>query len=228
MSAVYDNLTANLEVELEATSVAIQKWSEKKMEQSYVSQSNFQQQREECECTLLALKQNEQDLDLLKPSQEAMKLSQKQEIDQYLQLTESLKRQKRALEQQLLKYELEEERENVRCDNARVEHDAARDKMEKCINDLTQGIRLYMSLGLEFQKAEGECMKFIFTQIDPKEPSKQFYFLMLVDASDKFQLVDCKPQVDKALCSRHLGELNDDNNVGKFVVNMRMSFCKLN
>lgn len=225
--SVYATLTANLEAELDATTIAIQKWSEKKKEQSYISLSNFQQQKEECECTILALKQNERELDQLKPSQEAMKVSQKQEIEQYLQLTESLKKQKRALEQQLLKYELEEERENVRCDNARVEHDAARDKMEKCINDLTQGIRLYMSLGLEFQKAEGECMKFIFTQIDSKEPSKQFYFLMLVDASDRFQLVDCVPRVAQVVTAKHLGELNDDNNVGKFVVNMRKAFCEL-
>lgn len=99
--------------------------------------------------------------------------------------------------------------------------------MEKALNDLTHGIKLYMALGLEFQKADGDNMKFIFTNIDPKDATKQFYFLMFVDGNDQFQLVETFPNLDATYCMKHLQILNTDNNVGKFVANIRSAFCKL-
>ena len=96
--------------------------------------------------------------------------------------------------------------------------------MERTLNDLTHGIRLYSSLGLEFQKADGDCMKFVFTQISLEDTSKQYYFTMFVDENDVYQLVDSRPILPRALCSMHLKRLNEDNNIGRFVVSMRKAF----
>ena len=127
----------------------------------------------------------------------------------------------------------------------REEHEKARTKAERSLDDLTHGVKMYMALGLEFQKCDGECMKFIFTNIDPKDPSRKFYFLMYVDGDDKYQLGKGKkdenidgndldiaptsPLLDKSVTDKALHTLNKSNDIGKFVVSMRKAFqglCK--
>ncbi len=70
-------------------------------------------------------------------------------------------------------------------------------------------------------------MKFIFTQIDPRDPTRQFFFLMYVDSNDRFQLVESNPVLDNAYTMKHLEVLNMDNNVGKFVAKMRKAYVTL-
>ena len=102
--------------------------------------------------------------------------------------------------------------------------------MEQALNDLTQGIKLYSSLGLDFNKEQVDgkmCMKFKFTQIDPKDPNKQFFFLLYVDDDDIYRLVQTTPQLNSDFTDRHVQIINTDNDIRKFVVNMRIAFCSL-
>lgn len=221
------SLTHNLAMELEKTNQAFTRWSENQKDWLEANDANFAQSMEECECTIAALRENEAQLEAARSINDQIKLTQKTEIENCIAQIERLKQQKKSLDTQLRKYEDEEEREVSRLETARTEHDTHREKMEQTLNDLTHGIRQYMALGLEFQKAEGDCMKFIFTQIDPSDPNKQFYFLMFVDANDRFQLVETSPPLDPAYCLKHLQALNGDSNVGRFVVSMRRGFMKL-
>lgn len=38
--------------------------------------------------------------------------------------------------------------------------------------------------------------RFIFSQLDPEVPTKQFSFVLQVDKNDKYEICDCKPSVD--------------------------------
>ena len=154
------------------------------------SSSVFNQNMEECEHTILAVQENNQQLEEVRQLNIDIKAEQKAEFAAYVKQTAELKEKKDVLNKELQKYEGEEAQEQQRLEKTRLEHDTLRDKMERTLNDLTHGIRLYSSLGLEFQKADGECMKFVFTQICQQEPSKAFYFTMFVDENDTYQLVD--------------------------------------
>jgi len=114
---------------------------------------------------------------------------------------------------------------------AKNQYDEESKKLEKRMTDLTHGLQLYSLLGLEFEKADGECMKFIFSQIDPVEPSKQFYFLILVDDRNMYRLCgDTNPKLPlhcQSLCQQYLEDLNGGNNIGLFVCQMRQLFCEM-
>jgi len=221
------SLTHNLAMELEKTNQSFTRWSENQKDWLEANDANFARSLEECEFTISALRENELQLESARSINDQIKGSQKAEIENCISQIERLKQQKKSLDVQLRKYEEEEEREGKRLETARSEHNTHREKMEQTLNDLTHGIRQYMALGLEFQKAEGDCMKFIFTQVDPANPNKQFYFLMFVDTNDRFQLVETCPPLDPAYCLKHLQALNGDSNVGRFVVSMRRGFLKL-
>jgi hypothetical protein len=47
---------------------------------------------------------------------------------------------------------------------------------------------------------------------------------MLVDEEDKYKLVECQPALPMARVTRYVECLNSDNDIGKFVVNMRRAF----
>lgn len=217
-------LTSNLRLELEKTNVAFVRWAEKQQDWLGSTETHFANQMEECDCTIQALHENDRQLEEVRQQNVEIKEQQRAEIEHYLMQTERLRQQKKTLEQQLRKSEEDEAKEMSRVEAARVEHDDVRDKMERSLNDLTHGVRMYAALGLEFHKAEGECMKFVFTQLDPTNPSKQFYFLMFVDADDRYQLVETNPVVPAHICQQHIKTLNMDNNIGRFVVNMRKAF----
>ena len=176
---------------------------------------------EESECTIISLKENERQLEDARDLNDSIKSRQHTEYEHYVSQVERYRQQKKAFEQLLNKLEEEEVRESGRLETVRAENDALRKKMEQTLNDLTHGVKLYQSLWLEFQKAEGDCMKFIFTQVDPNDPLRAFYFLMYVDTNDMYQLVESHPPVEPAYLKRAVDALNADNDIGKFVVNMR-------
>jgi hypothetical protein len=217
-------LTTNLRMELERTNAAFNRWAERTEDELNASSSLFTQNMEECEHTILALQENNKQLEEVRFVNMEIKAQQKAEFESCVQQTANLKDKRDLLNNELRKYEAEEAIEAARLEKVRQMHDTLRDKMERTLNDLTHGVRLYSSLGLEFQKAEGECMKFIFTQISVDNPSKPFWFTMFVDDNELYQLVETRPVLAKAVCTMHVKRLNEDNNIRRFVVSMRKAF----
>ena len=217
-------LTSNLRLELEKTNQAFNRWADNQVDGLDLNGAKFNQKMEECECTIVALKENERQLEDARDLNDSTKNRQNTEYEHYAAQVDRFKQQKKVFEQQLRKLDEEEMRENGRLDISRAENEVLRKKMEQTLNDLTHGIKFYAGLGLEFQKAEGDCMKFIFTQVDPKDPLRSFYFLMYVDSNDMYQLVESFPVVDPLYLKKTVDCLNFDNDIGKFVVNMRRYF----
>ncbi len=108
-----------------------------------------------------------------------------------------------------------------------LEHDLKRANLERAYNDLTQGIRNFSYLGLDLQKAPGNRMKFVFTQIDQKNPSREFFFQFFVDDADKYQMDECIPLIPAPTLQAILTTLNEDNDITRFTVCMRREFVKM-
>lgn len=221
-----ESLTTNLRLELEKTNMVFNRWAENQKEWIDAKDTNFERQLEESDCTIRALKEHDQVLEDSRIINENIKQQQKREKDQVLNQNEQLQAQTRLLQQELRNAEENEEREMVRLETIRAEHEALRAKMEQSLNDLTHGVKHYKALGLEFQKADNDCMKFVFTQIDPNDPSRPFYFLMFVDASNQYQLVETSPALDPAATEAFLRTLNSNNDIGMFVYHIRTLFCR--
>lgn len=227
MRAMAEVLTSGLRLELEKTNAAFTRWADKQADWASASEAHFTQMMEECECTIKALHENDAQLEEVRAQNAETKEEQRAEVEHYLLHTDKLKQQKKLLEQQLRKTEEDEARELTRVEAARAEHDEIRTKMERHLNDLTHGVRMYTALGLEFLKAENDCMKFVFTQLDPKDSARQFSFLIFVDSDDRYQLVETAPAIPAHITQQHIKTLNSDNNIGRFVVSMRKSFSSL-
>lgn len=221
-----ESLTMNLRLELEKTNTMFNRWADNHEEWLNSNNANHSRQLEECDCTIKALKETDAQLEASKTINESIKRQQLQEIEQCMAQNSLLLKQKQVLEQQLRNCEEDEERENRKLTEARAEHDARRQRMEQSLNDLTYGMRHYMALGLEFQKADGDCMKFIFTQIEESNPQRKCFFVMFVDAQNQYQLVETSPALSDSACFGCISRLNTNNDIAMFVYNMRKLFCE--
>ena len=227
-----DFITTNLRLEIDATNQALKRWTDKQCDYLDSSNSKFSQTMEEYECTLAALKENEAQLEDLRTKNDILKMKQSDEVQSYIRQIEKNKQLKLSLKSQITVIEEEERNELQRLQTVREDHEKARIKAERSLDDLTHGVKMYMALGLEFQKTDGECMKFIFSNIDPLYPTKKFYFLMYVDANDQYQLgkggeeSSTFPPLQPSFTQKALHTLNRDNDIGKFVISMRKAFQK--
>jgi hypothetical protein len=219
-----ESLTTNLKLELERTNNVFNLWVENQKDNIDSTDATFERKLEESVYTINALRENDSALEESRIINDNIKRQQKQEFELVVAKNELLSKQQQIHEQELRKAEENEERETAKLDMIRTEHEYLRSKMEQALNDLTHGVRYYKALGLEFQKSEEDCMKFVFTQIDPNDFSRIFYFLMFVDSHNQYQLVETCPVLDKQACGAFLNKLNDNNDIGMFVFNIRGLF----
>ena len=52
------------------------------------------------------------------------------------------------------------------------------------------------------------CFRLNFTEIDPDDPSRMFSFVLLVNDDEKYDIVDCDPEIDAVELKEILEELN--------------------
>ena len=219
-----DLLNNNFVTELKEGTDAFNRWVDKQVNWITTSDSSFERIMEECESTLAALQQSEIDLEEKRVQIDKVKTRQKFEKEKRLRELEVVQLQKRQLLPELNAIKIEETKTNEKHMTLKEEKNRLEREMEATMNELTRGFRNFLYLGLEFHKADNDCMKFIFTLIDPDDPLRQFYFLLLVDSSDQYQLIETSPKLDEQLTKRFLLSLNNDNNIGNFVVKMRQAF----
>ncbi len=217
-------LTMNLRLQLEQTNSQFNRWANGQKAWLESNDASYNQKTEEFDVTMQALRENDFELESSKAMYETIKRQQQQDIEQVLATNNLLTKQKEVLELQLRRCEEDESKENLRLDEARAEHEVLRRKMEQALNDLIYGMRHYVALGLEFQKADGDCIKFTFTQISEQDPTRKFAFVMFVDGNNQYQLVETTPALDKSRCLDCVNALNINNDIGKFVLGMRNLF----
>lgn len=171
-----ESLTSNLILEINKSAQEFFRWTDNKINNLESSDLNFEQNLEECENSLIIIKEKEQQLENHRIQQNDIKEEQIEEI----KIIEKEVKQYQIIvnenNNKLKDLEIEKLQESTRLENLLKLQKEAQKIREKRLNDLTRGIRLYKFLGLEFEKAENDCMRFTFTQVDPSDPLKPFQF----------------------------------------------------
>lgn len=90
---------------------------------------------------------------------------------------------------------------------------------------LTKGAKLYKKLGLDFERVGEDRLKLVFTMIDPNRHDREFYFVVHVDANDKYSVEDINPPVGSIQDA--ISALNSNNDFSLFVKRMRKKFQAL-
>lgn len=223
-SEMGDLLTTNLKLELEKTNQQFLRWANDHKEWLNRTQEEYDVSLEELECTIQALQRTNIELESSKEHQLEIKSQQQSELYQAKAYQEDLKAQLNSVEKQFHTLQIEEVEVNQRLNALKLENERLKQQMEHKLHDLTYGIQHFLHLGLEFQKASNDCMKFNFINIDPSLPSRVFSFIIFVDDKNLYQLVETLPQLDRDECLAALTELNKTNNIAKFVVTIRKLF----
>jgi myosin heavy subunit len=221
-----EGLTTNLRIELDKTNHVFQKWTSDYGNWLDKHEQDYERVMEEVDATLQALRTTDQHLEESRALNDAIKQQQKKEIVQAHQQVEGYQRQLASLQQQLLHYQDEEHQNQERLEKLRQEHELLRQKVEHNLQDLTHGISHYAKMGLEFQKADGDSMKFIFTQIDRANPQRPFYFVMFVDENNTYRLVETSPELPTSQVAGLLQTLNETNDISVFVYRIRCLFVR--
>mmetsp|Transcript_13008 Transcript_13008/g.47535 ORF Transcript_13008/g.47535 Transcript_13008/m.47535 type:complete len:229 (-) Transcript_13008:1664-2350(-) len=114
-------------------------------------------------------------------------------------------------------------KESEELENASVELDKEGTAREGKLDALHRATRFYEDrLGLRFAHAINDELQVIFTQIDPKDPSRQFCFSVRVHDSGVYDVTQCEPKVDGI--AEMVETLNSSNNFSNFVKAMRKKF----
>ncbi|CAB9496324.1 Kinetochore protein Spc25 [Seminavis robusta] len=119
----------------------------------------------------------------------------------------------------------EAKREEARASDVRSRKQAAEDSKNTTVDDLTRGIINYKFLGLDFEKADNQKLRFSFTQIDPENPSRKCWFVLGANDYDEYDVDECKPSIDKSVLNGLLHDLNSDDDLQQFVISMRKAFA---
>jgi|ERR1712086_248815 len=104
----------------------------------------------------------------------------------------------------------------------KAEKDAAHNMSEK-----RTGQQVFQDrLGLKFERVGDDHLKITFNNIDEAEPNKEFWFAVEVDADNVYQIKEgsCKPKIEELPAMLHT--LNENNNFGSFVRQMRSKFVQ--
>ena len=143
-------------------------------------------------------------------------------------------------------------REEERAAEVRSRKLAAELSKNTTVDDLTRGIINYKYLGLDFEKAENQKLRydffdlwtgwhvslkmidmltcancsFSFSQIDPDNPSRKFWFVLGANEFDAYDISDCSPAIDQDLLQDMVFDLNANDDLGHFVMKMRLAFVQ--
>mmetsp|Transcript_774 Transcript_774/g.1211 ORF Transcript_774/g.1211 Transcript_774/m.1211 type:complete len:250 (+) Transcript_774:116-865(+) len=139
---------------------------------------------------------------------------------------ESLQKDVQIKETQLEELKRKEIEKKSRAEQARDTKHKVEETKRTTVDDLTRGVVNYKYLGLDFVKAEGNRLRFNFTQIDAGEPLRPFSFILDIDDEDSYVVEDCQPPIADITLLPLLTELNETNDLSPFLRAMRMAFSE--
>ena len=100
---------------------------------------------------------------------------------------------------------------------------AIKGETRDAVTELQRQVRYYERLGLRFVRVEnGSSLKIVFTQIDAKNPKREFVAGLQINNEDKYEITACEPKIEKL--NRMVEELNASNDFTKFIRGVRGAF----
>ncbi|KAG7361399.1 chromosome segregation protein Spc25 [Nitzschia inconspicua] len=120
---------------------------------------------------------------------------------------------------------LEEKKQQMRAQEARLLKEQVEEDKKTTLDDLTRGVINYKMLGLDFVRTDRDGrLRFCFTKLDSNDPSREFSFLLIVDDQDKFDIVECQPEIEATELVDILTELNRTEDMSALTRRMRRVF----
>jgi len=225
-------LTDNLRLELQTTVAAVNRWAEKQCDTLDFHKLTFDKSVEEFECTVTALNETNTELENLRPHQNQIKQSQVAEISGIRAEAQSISANNTKLDADMNKLKQEEADLKALLQEKTQECEHLRSEALKANNDRKFGLVKFMGgLGLKFEKAKQDSIKFIFNNVVQGNTSMECYFVIRVDEDDVYRLMEVFPVVQAHSYSQTqtdteylIQQLNQDNDIGKFTVLMRKMF----
>lgn len=153
-------------------------------------------------------------------------ISQQKELNK---LEEEIKKLSSASvqKQQITEIQSEKLKENENAFKQKTEDISSKEAdVNKQLEKLDKGLRYFeQNLGLKVVRHPEEHLTFIFTQIDQKSPQKEFSFDLAVEGTPGiYKVLKCSSRVSEL--DFYVEELNNDNDLKRFLCQMRNSFRK--
>mmetsp|Transcript_113085 Transcript_113085/g.316008 ORF Transcript_113085/g.316008 Transcript_113085/m.316008 type:complete len:257 (+) Transcript_113085:84-854(+) len=140
---------------------------------------------------------------------------------------EKLQTEYQTREKRVKEITMEEAKQRERAQSAKALKAKVEESKRTTVDDLTRGVVNYKFTGLDFAKTDVENeLRFSFTNLDPKKPSRKFSFLLQVDGDDKYEIADCQPAIDAAVLVEVANVLNDTDDMSFLVRRMRRAFTE--
>lgn len=96
------------------------------------------------------------------------------------------------------------------------------------VEDLSLGVLKYRRLGLNFERVTDNTLKFVFTQIDPSDPERKFFFVLSASADDElYEILECHPPLRSGTLLTLVDDLNASSDISGFVRRMRRGFVDI-
>ena len=207
-------------------------------------ENNYYQSMEQCDHTLQALRNHEEQLEEAAVLNDQVKTEQDQEVAAVMQELEQLRVKQSTLPPevtrffeflfvdsgshanlQLTQLDRQHREELAKLEQIRNQLTATRSEIEQTQNDLLFGVEKYKMLGLEFHSLPSrDGLNFIFTQIDARNPMKQFRLAIRVDDAGLYHVLESEPALNSTNVAAMLARLNIDQNLGRFVASVRRLF----
>eukprot|EP00544_Gedaniella_sp_CCMP2646_P006118 CAMPEP_0202497394 /NCGR_PEP_ID=MMETSP1361-20130828/22663_1 /ASSEMBLY_ACC=CAM_ASM_000849 /TAXON_ID=210615 /ORGANISM="Staurosira complex sp., Strain CCMP2646" /LENGTH=244 /DNA_ID=CAMNT_0049128983 /DNA_START=27 /DNA_END=761 /DNA_ORIENTATION=+ len=137
---------------------------------------------------------------------------------------QSLQAKQTEQEKNLKALQQEEAKHRERADEANERKEKVEAAKRTTVDDLTRGIINYKFLGLDFEKAKDDRLKFTFTQLDAGDPNRTFSFFLNVNDEDAYEVEETMPPLHQSETIPLLENLNETDDLSAFVRGMRNAF----
>lgn len=91
----------------------------------------------------------------------------------------------------------------------------------RTLNEMTRGTLFFRRLGLDFVYIDEETLQFIFTQVDPVDPERQFSIDISV-AQNNYCVKQCEPALEGL--DDYVHDINRTNDLALFLKRVRRGF----
>jgi hypothetical protein len=223
-------LTDNLRLELQLTVASVNRWSEKQCDMLDFHKLNFDKTVEEFDTTVAALSKSNDELEQTRPLQAQLKAAQTNDLRVLGEEISGLRNNTLAAKQQLKALTEQEAQLKQQLASKSKEFAAVQAATLKAQNDRRFGLSKFVTaLGLRFEKAQQDSIKFIFANLLPANAAFEAFFIIRVDDDDAYQLMDVAPveimgEAGAAEVAGLVRQLNEDNDIGQFAARMRGFF----
>nr|CCA16082.1 kinesinlike protein putative [Albugo laibachii Nc14] len=208
---------------LVATRQEMERWIEIKKKQLHTQKRTFtvdmqQKEKDQREAQMYRSQLEQQQESTMKQCIEKENALRANQFE--VELLQSEKAKKEPVLRQLFEYNQQEnEKLQALLNDATVQ----KQKQQQQLEELKRGLRMYQRLGLFFDHDGADKIIVRFTQIDRREPQRQFSFRICIHPhSDQFIVDDCTPPLSNL--ADMVAELNAHGDLPYFIRRMRRQF----